>query len=70
VTLAVGVALVYLGVFSTLVAYLLYFSLLERHSAIELTLVTYLVPLVAAAAGLATVGRVNFGIDSTRRRRH
>jgi len=48
--------LVYLGVPGTVVAYVLSFSLLERHSAIEVTLVTYLVPVVAASAGWALFG--------------
>lgn len=52
---AIGV-LVYLGVLETVVAYVLFSSLFERHSAIEVTLVTYLVPVVAASAGWAPFG--------------
>lgn len=44
-------ALLYLSVPATVVAYGLFFSLLERHSAIETTLVTYLVPVVATGVG-------------------
>ncbi|MDL0134019.1 DMT family transporter [Halobacterium salinarum] len=42
----------YLSTVATVIAYILYFRLLERYSAIEITLVTYLVPLVAAATGV------------------
>lgn len=51
VSLASIAGLLYLSVPATVVAYTLFFSLLERHSAIEITLVTYLVPVVAAATG-------------------
>ncbi|MFB6183359.1 MAG: DMT family transporter [Haloarculaceae archaeon] len=56
VTVASGLALAFLGVFSTVVVWLLYFGLLERYSAIELSMATYLVPLVAAAVGWALFG--------------
>lgn len=56
VTVASGSALLFLGVFSTVVVWLLYFDLLERYSAIELSLATYLVPVVAAAVGWAAFG--------------
>lgn len=49
-------ALAYLVLPGTVVAYLLFFSLLEPHSAIEISLVTYLVPVVAATAGWAAFG--------------
>lgn len=53
----VGIAaLVYLGVLGTVVAYLLFFSLFDRHSAIEVSLVTYLVPVVAATGGWVAFG--------------
>jgi len=52
VTVLGVLSLAYLSTVATVVAYILYFSLLERYSAIEMTLVTYLVPLVAAAAGV------------------
>lgn len=51
VTIESIAALVYLSGPATVVAYNLFFSLLERHSAIEVTLVTYLVPIVATIAG-------------------
>lgn len=44
-------ALLYLSIPATVVAYVLFFSLLERRSAIETTLVTYLVPIVATGLG-------------------
>jgi drug/metabolite transporter (DMT)-like permease len=43
---AVG-SVVYLGVFSTAVAFLIYFTILEEHGAFEAGLVAYLVPVVA-----------------------
>ena len=47
-----GVAAVgYLAVGATAVAYVLFFGLLDRHPAIEVTLVTYVVPVVAAVTG-------------------
>lgn len=51
VTVSSVAALLYLSVPATVVAYTLFFSLLERHSAIEITLVTYLVPIVATGTG-------------------
>lgn len=51
VTMGSVAALLYLSGPATVVAYSLFFSLLKRHSAIETTLVTYLVPVVAAATG-------------------
>jgi drug/metabolite transporter (DMT)-like permease len=63
-TTAVG-AILYLGVFSTAFAFLIYFTILERYGALETSLVAYLVPVVATIAGvlvlneevtLATVG--------------
>jgi drug/metabolite transporter (DMT)-like permease len=61
---AVG-AIVYLGVFSTALAFVIYFTILERYGALETSLVAYLVPVVATIAGvvlldesitLATIG--------------
>jgi drug/metabolite transporter (DMT)-like permease len=49
--LALG-AVVYLGVFATAVAFFLYFRLLERYGALETSLVGYVVPVVAALAGV------------------
>ena len=51
VTMDSVAALLYLSVPATVVAYRLFFSLLDRHSAIEITLVTYLVPIVATSTG-------------------
>jgi drug/metabolite transporter (DMT)-like permease len=61
---AVG-AVVYLGVFSTAFAFVIYFTILERYGALETSLVAYLVPVIATVAGavlldesitLATIG--------------
>lgn len=47
-----GIAsLLYLSVGATVIAYVLFFFLLDRYPAIEVTLVTYLVPIVATVAG-------------------
>lgn len=51
-----AVAVVYLGVFATGVAFFLYFTLLDRHGAFETSLVAYVVPLVAAVAGAILLG--------------
>jgi len=48
---AVG-AIVYLGVFSTALAFVVYFTILERYGALETSLVAYLVPVVATIAGV------------------
>ncbi|WP_246279818.1 DMT family transporter [Natronomonas salina] len=48
---AVG-AVVYLGVFSTALAFLIYFTFLEERGAFETSLVAYLVPVVATVAGV------------------
>lgn len=50
--LALG-AVVYLGVFATAVAFFLYFTLLARYGALETSLVSYAVPVVATIAGVA-----------------
>ncbi|WP_254531256.1 DMT family transporter [Natrinema gelatinilyticum] len=47
---AVG-ALLYLGIFATAIAFLIYFRILEDHGAFEASLIGYLVPIVAAVAG-------------------
>jgi len=49
-------AVVYLGVFSTALAFVIYFTLLERRGAFEASLVAYLVPLVATVAGVVLLG--------------
>ncbi|SEP10359.1 Permease of the drug/metabolite transporter (DMT) superfamily [Halogranum amylolyticum] len=51
VPLMAGVAVAYLGILSTVVAYLLYFSLLQRRPSFEVTLMMYLAPVVAAIFG-------------------
>jgi drug/metabolite transporter (DMT)-like permease len=52
---AVG-AIVYLGVFSTAVAFFIYFTILEEHGAFEAALVSYLVPVVATLVGVFVLG--------------
>ncbi|WP_290810765.1 EamA family transporter [Halovivax sp.] len=52
---AIG-AVVYLGVFSTAVAFLIYFAILEEHGAFEAALVAYLVPVVATIVGVFVLG--------------
>lgn len=49
-------AVVYLGVFSTAIAFLIYFTLLEAHGAFEAALVAYLVPVVATVVGVFVLG--------------
>ena len=51
VTMSGVISLLYLSVIATMVVYTLYFALLNRYSAIEMTLVGYLVPPIAAVAG-------------------
>jgi drug/metabolite transporter (DMT)-like permease len=48
---AVG-SVAYLGVFSTALAFFIYFTILAEHGAFEASLVAYLVPVVATAAGV------------------
>ena len=48
---AVG-AVLYLGVFSTAIAFYIYFYIIETHGAFEVSLVTYLVPIVATLVGV------------------
>jgi drug/metabolite transporter (DMT)-like permease len=50
-TLAGIGALAYLILPGTVAAYLIFFSLFDEHTAIEISLVTYNVPVVAATAG-------------------
>jgi drug/metabolite transporter (DMT)-like permease len=49
-------AIVYLGVFSTAMAFLIYYTLLEERGAFETSLVAYLVPIVATVAGVFILG--------------
>lgn len=49
-------AVLYLSVGATVAAYVLFFRLLDRYPAIEVTLLTYLVPIVAALTGWVLFG--------------
>jgi len=51
VPVSVG-AVLYLGIFSTAVAFYIYFYIIEVHGAFEVSLVTYLVPIVATLVGV------------------
>ena len=62
-------AVVYLGVFSTAVAFSIYFAILEERGAFEASLVAYLVPVVATVVGvlvldesIAALTVVGFGL--------
>jgi len=62
-------AVIYLGVFSTAIAFVIYFTLLEERGAFETSLVAYLVPVVATTAGVVFLGEtisplslVGFGV--------
>ena len=46
----------YLGVFSTAIAFIIYFTILSERGAFETSLVTYLVPIVATIAGVFLLG--------------
>ena len=46
------VAVVYLGVFSTALAFFIYFTILAEHGAFEASLVAYAVPVVATTVGV------------------
>jgi drug/metabolite transporter (DMT)-like permease len=52
---AVG-AVAYLGVFSTALAFIIYFTILHDRGAFEASLVAYLVPVVATVVGVAVLG--------------
>ncbi|PSP67264.1 EamA family transporter [Halobacteriales archaeon QS_1_69_70] len=52
---AVGVV-AYLGVFSTALAFIIYFTILHDRGAFEASLVAYLVPVVATVVGVAVLG--------------
>jgi drug/metabolite transporter (DMT)-like permease len=45
-------AAVYLGVFASAIAYIIYFTLLERFGPLEINLVSYVVPVFATAGGI------------------
>ncbi|ELY52396.1 DMT family transporter [Natronolimnohabitans innermongolicus] len=49
-------ALLYLGIFATAVAFVIYFSILESYGAFEAALIGYLVPVVATVAGVVLLG--------------
>lgn len=49
-------AVVYLGIFSTAIAFLIYFTILARHGAFEVTLIQYAVPVVATVVGVVVLG--------------
>ncbi|APX96829.1 DMT family transporter [Natronorubrum daqingense] len=49
-------ALLYLGIFATAIAFVIYFSILETHGAFEAALIGYLVPVVATVAGVVVLG--------------
>jgi len=49
-------AVVYLGVFATALAFLIYYTLLDVRGALETSLVAYLVPVVATVVGIAALG--------------
>jgi drug/metabolite transporter (DMT)-like permease len=51
-------AILYLGVFSTAIAFLIYFTILSEYGAFETSLVTYLVPIVATIAGVVLLDEV------------
>lgn len=53
--MAIG-AVLYLGVFATALAYLVYFYLLEAQGAFEANLVSYLVPIMATVVGVLVLG--------------
>ncbi|WP_135533994.1 DMT family transporter [Halostella pelagica] len=55
-TVPAGVAVVYLGIFATAIAFFIYFTLLEVRGALETSLVTYLVPVVATVVGVVVLG--------------
>ena len=61
-TPSAAVALAYLGVFATAGGYLLYFTLLSRIGATQVSLINYASPVVAAIFGAALLGeRITVG---------
>ena len=50
------VAVIYLAVFASALAYVIYFTLLERFGPLEINLVSYVVPIFATAGGIALLG--------------
>ncbi|RBI59130.1 EamA/RhaT family transporter [halophilic archaeon] len=55
-SLTSGAAVAYLGVFATAIAYFIYFTLLEVQGALETSLVSYLIPIVATIVGVIALG--------------
>ncbi|WP_435553063.1 DMT family transporter [Natrinema sp. CGMCC1.2065] len=49
-------ALLYLGVFATAIAFMIYFRVLAEHGAFEAALIGYLVPIVATIASVVLLG--------------
>jgi len=62
VTAEAAVALVYLAVFASVVGYLIYFRLLDRLGAVDINLVSYVAPVVAALVGWAVLGETLTGV--------
>ncbi|WP_332899873.1 DMT family transporter [Haladaptatus sp. CMSO5] len=54
-TLEAAAAVAYLGVIATALAFIIYFTLLEVRGALEASLVTYLVPIVATITGVVVL---------------
>ncbi|WP_336359960.1 DMT family transporter [Haladaptatus sp. ZSTT2] len=54
-TLEAAAAVAYLGVIATALAFIIYFTLLEVRGALETSLVTYLVPIVATITGVVVL---------------
>ncbi|WP_266081162.1 DMT family transporter [Haladaptatus caseinilyticus] len=55
-TIKSGAAVAYLGIFATAIAFLIYFTLLDVRGALETSLVSYLVPIVATIVGVVVLG--------------
>lgn len=49
-------AVVYLGVFSTAIAFYIFFYILENYGAFETSLISYLIPIVATVVGVFVLG--------------
>lgn len=54
--LVAQVAVAYLGIFATALAFLIYFTLLRVRGALETSLVAYLVPVIATVTGVFLLG--------------
>jgi drug/metabolite transporter (DMT)-like permease len=63
VTASSVVAVLYLAVFASAVGYVVYFDLLSRVGAIEISLITYAVPVVAAVAGWLVLSETLDALD-------